>query len=470
MPRRSTARRGTPSGPRGRPTFTARRDLRLPASHGDRPQMSDLSIIRQPAGQRTLTVRESDLAVCGHDVTAALLLHAMERWYAWKLKQRDEARGRNAARRLSGAAPTADEGLWVRLDARDWQRELLDIVNERTVRSTLKRLEELGYVLSRSTPGDRTPQWLFQRAAVQAAVDRWETERAGVHAQLDPSPTDERPSARATLDESAAAHLTTLPAGRRAPSSRTDLQTVEDAAEREDPPAASISRTAALDPDRPPVRRPAAPGLPTLSPAHSAAGRQATVQPTRPEERPGGLVVPRTDDLPPIPRQALLARPAATPADAAYRMLTALAGGKKAVAERLQETTPAGRLERTLWLRLTIEELQRVRKLAQGQAKANPGTSMFTYAILGLDRLIGAPKRRNETGQGPDAPRPAASVTPEARATALDQLPPVEIGSTWRGRKTGTPYRVAEVHSTGVIVEGLGEYPLLKFFELFEAS
>ncbi|MFC4455094.1 hypothetical protein [Deinococcus sonorensis] len=249
--------------------------------------------------------------------------------------------------------------------------------------------------------------------------------------------------------------------------------------------APTTTRDAALQNNAAPVRLPATPGRRAPDGANDAAphtamgdgpfaGLQVAEQTTSTSPVPGGAAAPavvqRTEDLRAIPRQELLARRAATPQDAEYRTITALVGGSRAMRERLGETTPTGQVERTLWLRLTAGELQRVRELAQAEAKANPGTSMFTPAIVGLDRLIGAPIRHGKGSQQQDAPLPGAYQTSEERAAYLSQLPPVEPGSTWLGKKTGTPYRVAEVHSTGVIVEGLGEYPLLKFFEQFRAS
>lgn len=147
-------------------------------------------VIEQPAGQRTLALREAYLGICDADACEAHLLNALERWYAYKLKVRDESRGRNRAAAQGGESPSADESLWVRMSAAQWaEKELMGLYNEKTVRAKLTRLVERGFVMTRSHPKlgwDRTPQWLFNREAVQGAVDAW----AGTRGALDLDPSD----------------------------------------------------------------------------------------------------------------------------------------------------------------------------------------------------------------------------------------------------------------------------------------
>ena len=139
---------------------------------------SNGSVIAQPAGQRTLVVRESYLGICGGDICEAQLLNSLERWYAYKLQVRSEARGRNKSARQRGVAPDVDEALWVRMSAGEWaEKELLGIYNEKTIRAKLKSLVDRGFIWTRAHPKfgwDRTPQWLFNRVTVQEAVDQWE--------------------------------------------------------------------------------------------------------------------------------------------------------------------------------------------------------------------------------------------------------------------------------------------------------
>lgn len=71
----------------------------------------DVSVIRQPAGQRTLALRESYLAICKGDKCEAHLLNANERWYGYKLAQRQQARASNKVAVHGGEIPEADESL-----------------------------------------------------------------------------------------------------------------------------------------------------------------------------------------------------------------------------------------------------------------------------------------------------------------------------------------------------------------------
>ncbi|AZI45362.1 hypothetical protein EHF33_20850 (plasmid) [Deinococcus psychrotolerans] len=153
--------------------------------------MSEGFSIRQPAGQRTLALREVYLAICEGDACEAHLLNALERWYTYKLKEREQNRGKNKAARQGNAPANAEEGLWVRMSAESWVTELLGLYNEKTIRLKLGELVNRSFVSTRSNPTrrwDRTPQWLFQRLAVQEAVDLWEAQRP--QPDLDPTSAD----------------------------------------------------------------------------------------------------------------------------------------------------------------------------------------------------------------------------------------------------------------------------------------
>jgi len=153
--------------------------------------MNDGFVIRQPAGQRTLALREAYLAICESDACEAHLLNALERWYAYKLKEREQNRAKNKAARQGNSPADADEGLWVRMNAEGWSAELLGLYNEKTIRTKLTKLVDRGFAATRSNPTrrwDRTPQWLLERSAVQEAVDLWEAHRP--QPDLDPTPDD----------------------------------------------------------------------------------------------------------------------------------------------------------------------------------------------------------------------------------------------------------------------------------------
>jgi hypothetical protein len=115
-------------------------------------------------------------------------------------------------------------------------------------------------------------------------------------------------------------------------------------------------------------------------------------------------------------------------------------------------------------LRLTSDNLAYIRETAQAEAKMT-GTSFLTLGILGLDRMIGAPKRVDKTapalGQAYDSPQ-----VQEQRAAELA----VQTGSTWIGRKSGQAYVIEESNSKSVFVKGLGEYPLVKFHKNFQLA
>lgn len=161
--------------------------------------MSDIpDIIKRPARIRVTVLREDYLGICDGNATQAKLLNIMERWHKYKLENRDQARHQNKVARQGGKDATADEGLWVSMPvdtqkknvrARSWVKELLGEYSYKTVLGALTALEERGFVQRRDNPReawDRTPQWLFNVRAVQAAVDTWDAQR--VAPELDNNP------------------------------------------------------------------------------------------------------------------------------------------------------------------------------------------------------------------------------------------------------------------------------------------
>lgn len=149
--------------------------------------MNEGQLIAQPGNQQMTLLRESYLALCDGDACAARLLNTMERWLYYKLKTREEVRGRNRTRRKAGIAASNDEDLWVRMaiepkdnDSLGWRRELMGEYSYKIVARALDLLVSKGFVLKRDNPRqnwDRTPQWLFQVDAVQAAVEAWSATR-----------------------------------------------------------------------------------------------------------------------------------------------------------------------------------------------------------------------------------------------------------------------------------------------------
>ncbi|MCD0174482.1 hypothetical protein IHN32_00740 [Deinococcus sp. 14RED07] len=155
----------------------------------------DLVIVSQPTGSRTLALRESYLAICDGDSTKALLLNANERWYRYKLKEREQSRHRNRVSRDAGEPEHADEGLWVFMSGEQWAAEILGVAEVKSVRRKLDSLVEQGFLKVRDNPHkrwDKKKQWLFMRGKVQAAVDAWAAARASLP-DIDPGPSDDLP-------------------------------------------------------------------------------------------------------------------------------------------------------------------------------------------------------------------------------------------------------------------------------------
>jgi len=166
-----------------------------------------------------------------------------------------------------------------------------------------------------------------------------------------------------------------------------------------------------------------------------------------------------------IPEAELLGRVAATPADANYKTIVGMVGGKKVIEDGILDgNTPTGGVPRRYWLRLTTDELGQIRTLAQVEAKATQ-TSFLTLCILGLDRMVGAPRKTEKAA----VPLGTAYESPEVQRQREEAMQ-VEVGSTWFGRKSGKPFVIEESNGKSVFVEGLGEYPMIKFHQLFVAA
>lgn len=202
----------------------------------------------------------------------------------------------------------------------------------------------------------------------------------------------------------------------------------------------------------------------------SAGSLQGTSAVTGVPEVPRAGAPATVDGLVPVPPEELVRRKRAAPGEVPYRRVVGLVGGKKVIQDGiLEELTPSGALPRLDWLKLTEEELLQVRETAQAQAQAQE-LNFQTLAIRALDRMIGAPTLLGgRRGGGREVPTlPTAYLTPEEKRAQVAQFPDVQANQQWQSRQSGTRYLIAEVTSQTVIVEGVGEYPLQKFHQLFE--
>lgn len=438
--------------------------------------MSDTTVIRQPAGQRVLALREAYLAICGGDACEAQLLNAQERWYSYKLKQREQARAKNRVNIQGGEAPNEDEGLWVRMNAEGWAAELLGQYHEKTIRAKLTSLQARGFLMQRANPRqgwDRTPQWLFQRAAVQAAVDAWDAGRtppdldpAGEDAP-GPHPDGEAGSSRTNvrmdaeevpngvggssgstrtkvrgnntgIQSKVSFPGTTQVVVQGAPLGPADTTTREEehsGAETVEAAGPVGERAAGTTPPVFFVKHPPADGAPdgagpggphSTPPAVQQAAGQAPehhVTPPAPEEVPGG-----------------------PDARAARALLAPRLGGQVRFEQLLAEQPPAllaaGLRRDPAWLTLPLEVLRQLIAQADGalrEAQAQGrAPSAWSLLIRALDEAIGA--RIGQGGSRPPAsPSGRATLTQEpgaARAWRLGEL--VEYGGvrcqvTWVG-------------------------------------
>lgn len=147
---------------------------------------------------------------------------------------------------------------------------------------------------------------------------------------------------------------------------------------------------------------------------------------------PGSLGVAH---LVPVPRDELLNRPVASLDSEQMRTIRTLVTGKLIRDGLLDQLTPTGGLSREDWLRLTLEELDLVKRAAQADAAAGIG-GFISQVIDGLDRMIGGgrkAKAQPATVHGGGAlalaKRPEADTTPEEGR--------YREGARWRCKKTG---------------------------------
>ena len=168
------------------------------------------------------------------------------------------------------------------------------------------------------------------------------------------------------------------------------------------------------------------------------------------------------------PGKSILAlRPTREIAGPSSGLLASLVGGRDSLKSLLFEITPSGGLSRQLWLKLTDDELTLVRVTAQAEAQAS-GINFRTLVIRGLDRLIGAPAKPPSSGSATDVALPGAYLTPAEKQAQLAQHLAPEVNQHWKGRRNKQTYRIEEVTSQSVFVDGLGEYPLQLFHQTFE--
>ncbi|UBV44335.1 hypothetical protein LAJ19_14295 (plasmid) [Deinococcus taeanensis] len=325
-------------------------------------------MISQPAGQRTVTLQASYLAVCRHDACAAHLLGVFERRFALSAAQecgRDE-----------GAGPRGAP--WVTLSAAQCAEDLLGMYAEATVRAALARLVAWGLIGTRGDPAgraDQAPQWLFHREAVQDAVSAWGAARGGRPELL--------PDAQGRPDRDP---LTDTP-----------------------PPATPVQAEGRRAARETPVRAGADRGLPL-----------AAAAPDRPRALAGIAA------LTPVGRDVLNARPAGDPEQ--MRLLRAVLSASHPtrlphLRAQLQGATRSG-LPLALLTRLTDAEFERAREAAR--ADTGPDLSFTVAWRRAVERLIGEPPPERAAGAQvvnapqvtrpePEPDRPLETIEPGTR-------------------------------------------------------
>lgn len=483
-------------------------------------------IITQPAGVRTLALRESYLAICDGDKCEAHLLNANERWYAYKLKQRQQARHSNKAAEAGGESPDADESLWVFMSATEWVTELLKVYDEKTIRRKLASLVERGFLSTRSNPKrrwDRKPQWLFVRANVQAAVDAWAASREAP--DLDPSTADQTETT--DLDESGNADDCTranarmdsgkVPnaSGQSSASIRANARSnttgifhrdlsqesftggeynvTGDAREAQSGVAAQPITAPVAEPRPSPVttgdkgstdmkavrEQPAE--MAVLSPDGEAAdAANAAGKPSYSlDDLEGGhetLTAPPLEDVPGGPRGAqegqedpsALASAPHDPQETRAVLVRALGGNAK-LNVLMEETPPglrAGVIRRAWITAITPERAQELVNEGRASKTQHPWTAIGQL----LDQEIGGQIVRGQGRQPGVVTLPGAYQTPEEKAVQAATLPVVEVGSRWVSRKSGKVYTIEDVTSQTVCVQDAGEYPVQRFHKIFQAA
>lgn len=448
----------------------------------------DEFVISQPAGTRTLALRESYMAIADGDACEAHLLNALERWYAYKLKVRDESRGRNKAAAQSGEAADADEALWVRMSASQWAtKELLGIYNEKTVRTKLARLVERGYVLTRENPRlkwDRTPQWLLNRAVVQAAVNAWAAERPDV--DLDPSEADEVENADSEQSDMGTKSTRTnvrmqseeVPnqvgqnsalIRKNVRSNNTGILTQESSTgiQKQSSSRAAANSPASSGPDDDQAAdaetQEGTPGQVTPEGDEGlllTGNGEAQVNGTKLDQATGAQKVPAAAALAgesailalvPVPRSELEARSSRDPVT--NRRLRALMSCSNTSSKRLQhmrdqlaQATRSG-LPREWFCRLTDAELEMAAAAAQADAHIAQG-QMAGAGYYALERLIGEPLTLARlTGKGSESATQAPlghayevknagqSSTPRTEPEPERPAEAIEVGTRWEHKK-----------------------------------
>jgi hypothetical protein len=455
---------------------------RLQSTRRSNKVSTDNFVIRQPAGQRTLALRESYLAICGGDACEAHLLNAHERWYTYKLKEREQNRGKNRSAAQGGQLTDADESLWVRMNAEGWAKDLLSLYNEKTIRIKLASLVEKSFLTTRSSPTrkwDRTPQWLFQRANVQAAVDAWEisreqpdldpqiengagndaTQHPDTHSEVAPGST--RTNVRMESDK-VPDQVGQMPGSSRTNvrSNNTDILTqesltgiLEQTSSTAAPPQAMTVSVqdddGALAVAEPHIPQPTVEGNETLpligkTSIEMEGGEIQSKLPAL-EKVPGGAALLA---LAPIPRQVLEAREARDPLT--MRALRALlfCSNKSRAGElhtRLSLPTSVKGIPRELFTRLTDDEIQQAIVAARLDVSLTTG-GFERLAVLGLDHLIGEPltlamiKGEAESRSAPASAGmshlPARPVAKEEAEEVPRPADTIEIGSRWEHKHT----------------------------------
>lgn len=136
--------------------------------------MADRRIISGKAGYYTLLLREEYLCVCEGNHCAAMILSQHEYWHKHRLENRQQAQSHNEGARRMGLPATQDTGLWVYRSHEQTKAELLNLFGEKAIGQAYKYLIKKGFLLTRlnpKQPWDRKPQYLFNVAAVQSAVN-----------------------------------------------------------------------------------------------------------------------------------------------------------------------------------------------------------------------------------------------------------------------------------------------------------
>ena len=139
---------------------------------------STTDIIRYPAQDPFVVIRQCYLAITGGDKNAAAVLNWAEQWHKYKLRARQQAQVLNNMKRGKGEAADQNEELWIfRTIAEIASEDLLGFISERTLAKVMDKLVRLRFISRRHNPAapyDRTLQYCFEPENVQAAIDALE--------------------------------------------------------------------------------------------------------------------------------------------------------------------------------------------------------------------------------------------------------------------------------------------------------